>query len=52
MEQRERELTEEREHLTLVQTLIQREMEQRLAELGVMKQDIVDYRKDLTDKRR
>ena len=49
MEQRERELTEEREHLTLVQTLIQREMEQRLAELGVMKQDIVDYRKDLTE---
>ena len=49
MEKRERELTEEREHLTLVQTLIQREMEQRLAELGVMKQDIVDYRKDLTE---
>ena len=49
MENQEKDLTIERQHLSQVQLLIQNEMNRQLAELGVMKQDIVERRKDMTE---
>lgn len=49
MEKQEKDLQSERHHLAQIQELIQTEMDQRLVELGLMKQEIVDYRKYLTE---
>ena len=49
MEKQEIELQSEKQHLAQIQSLIQKEMDQRLTELGLMKQEIVDFRKYLTE---
>lgn len=49
MEEQEKGMTVEKEHLAETQRLIQQEMEKLFKELGLMKQEIVDYRKFLTE---
>ena len=49
MEEQEKGMTVEKEHLAETQRLIQQEMEKLFKELGLMKQEIVDYSKFLTE---
>ena len=49
MEVQEKGMETEKQHLAVTQQLIQQEMNRLLRELGLMKQEIVDYRKYLTE---
>ena len=49
MEVQEKGMETEKQHLAVTQQLIQQEMDRLLRELGLMKQEIVDYRKYLTE---
>ena len=49
MEVQEKGMETEKQHLALTQQQIQQEMDRLLRELGLMKQEIVDYRKYLTE---